>query len=1816
MTASSVIPLLRVVANGRAKNGTLRLTVIATPFQSNGADSFDIKDWPKVMAQRLRDGKAPFPNGQLTLWVRQIGETVPRAVGQSDWMTVQIKPSNPNAFKDGWVEVQKLWLATLGDSKAGWDDLAGDIAKSMVRQKLKDKSKLDSAIVTRRLEYDGSIAIEPPDGGDGLQISSVIPIRQSDLAIEEETIRAARVLAKQYAGPFSILDDRGTEEPVVENPQNRFDKAILATQPERAYAAATYSRIVKTIGSGEAFEFPSDADLSPRPELVPPVEHVVARPVEPDEKSAADLDREKRRATQEYGVWLQRRPAYLGKRGVDGTSVPPSVPDEKDLPKAKDAALQEIRGKFSALQGDPVLSRLFCLALDFEVVGELPVQGDVHLAVGLGDAASLAIPIATAARLQANEFWPVSIFDLKPDPQLDFVDQQDGFWRLDRKRFGGSRYEIASLDVRRSVDSKTLSRDRGEAHQTGGLTILDRGRSEQIARDLALAEYNRRKLDATAASSTDGGMVVLHAEELTIGRRVDVGVGKSKDKLVWRSLMRRYVNFNLGKDDKKVEAVLDSLIEDFREGKNDKGVLEETSFQVAARLVPTPAGYEAVAEEAIFLWDGTPVSVLTDPGQRNSVHSTLPFDSVLDLPGNAPKEAIHRPPPLRFGVPYAFRLRSAFLGGGSPSFEAESAAASPPETIVGPRRFLRHDSIAAPILLLPQHLAAYRFGHMGYEALDQAIVRSWNSAPANLEALHEPDLIKGEYVEAGQRTQPTETIRVFVPPEAPVDLVTRHAKLDAADTGEVANIRRGGLRDVSYTPRRIRLQDESYPIGKDGKPEPEPSGFPVAVSTRLDALDAEGVIYPRTIVPVETSKARGVPVFEPGGVNSTGPDQVGYLPDPAIDHYCVRAKVRGSDIYLGGFRRVQLYAGTSFPNPLPLVVKIKRVASVRSAAPQAIEEICSLPKLNTIDDKGLMPAEGKKRSRVQSIEFTLFQGEDYILEVSCLPTGAELEKRFSVPETIAMQLHFAAENSAAKERLKAMCGAAVSKACVTASTDGSTGLGGHLIPVDSNRLIVAEALLDAMQTKWPIEEISAVTTLRVCHALNKPPVEAFGWVSTADMLKTIRPEKVNTVLDAPPESRKDATELGFDGEIEIDLDLVQSFQIMATAVAADGFAIDSVDRGRSMISKRSGRWPILIQGKGCEAYVKTGDVLGFTVDENGVVTLPTEPVTLIAVGNLPSTGAVGPEVALNPGTMASSKTPLLLRPDATDRKDGLVFKKLNGRRMRIALWPLFAAAICKQPLDHWIALPKEALDRTNRTRRLHIQRPHIFTDTLARELTLDLVVVSRGAPSFETEPTYRGGKEQALLRRQPLKRTDQAIRASTQIKVWMKSTKAPAAPDVRRPEPSFVFTREFEENKQEKRHRVRREARTRLYLGRGWYSSGEGERLGIVLWPPDYHRLDQRGNDKDPLDLDSNKVQVGPREMLLDEFDDRDLGPGGSYVTRWGGDPTRKDTHTQTGFFIPPRAFRDVPELRDAIDGTPDERAAKPNPHAPQFVKQAMMPIPRAASPVSEASATAAAPEKPQEYLPVSLITYQPCFDIDREEWYVDVDLLPTRASEPFVRFGLVRYQEQSILEVLKTSEPIAVQMQLLPERTVTLQIKPLASAKGGKSPGSHVTITVCGRGSLAIKELPIRDLPLQSTTANKAPWDAWIKDFQTLHKPKMRASVFFESGGANARIRVPLALPDWNVAPRAAGSALPLEIPYVGQQGDTSEWERSFELPTAIMEEFGAGQVVLYLEEVDMRMPASYREEPVTMEKMFDPNTFVTSGPRFSARVPFFEKT
>lgn len=54
---------------------------------------------------------------------------------------------------------------------------------------------------------------------------------------------------------------------------------------------------------------------------------------------------------------------------------------------------------------------------------------------------------------------------------------------------------------------------------------------------------------------------------------------------------------------------------------------------------------------------------------------------------------------------------------------------------------------------------------------------------------------------------------------------------------------------------------------------------------------------------------------------------------------------------------------------------------------------------------------------------------------------------------------------------------------------------------------------------------------------------------------------------------------------------------------------------------------------------------------------------------------------------------------------------------------------------------------------------------------------------------------------------------------------------------------------------------------------------------------------------------------------------------------------------------------------------------------------------------------------------------------------------------------------------------------------------------------------------------------------------------------------------------------------------------------------------DLGKGLYVAYLEEIEERMPATYPNEPIAPPTMFDGDTFRKSGPRFSARIPFYEE-
>lgn len=163
-----------------------------------------------------------------------------------------------------------------------------------------------------------------------------------------------------------------------------------------------------------------------------------------------------------------------------------------------------------------------------------------------------------------------------------------------------------------------------------------------------------------------------------------------------------------------------------------------------------------------------------------------------------------------------------------------------------------------------------------------------------------------------------------------------------------------------------------------------------------------------------------------------------------------------------------------------------------------------------------------------------------------------------------------------------------------------------------------------------------------------------------------------------------------------------------------------------------------------------------------------------------------------------------------------------------------------------------------------------------------------------------------------------------------------------------------------------------------WYSSGEGELLGVVLATAGHH-----GDD---------------------------YGPQRDYISAWGADPIRSN------------AIRtDRPS-----DGFGSQNIVLGD----RELVQAEMP------PVTNPE-DAGLSRPPQAYrTDVDLATYMPKYDPVQDAWWVDVDIEPGRAATPYVRLGLVRYQPNAI-DGMHVSQPSHIGFALVPKRSLEVVVLP-----------------------------------------------------------------------------------------------------------------------------------------------------------------------------------
>lgn len=1818
----------RVIAAGSARDdanqptGMLRVTMLLTPDPGQGGvvPEADLNAWPNTVLQRLRETgwevplrvlRAPEPLEENNCWVHGAPdfENATRVTGTATLLR--------QAYGDDQgvraLAMADLWAKTFewdnSDVNDRWATLSSVLASSFAGESISAGTNVGG---TQPNAAGPQSAVKERGGisSQKREVEAVLPVQHGQLALALDFLRAREVLGTlagtrrhdgQKGTTFNeketpIDPDPATVQKLLEDIREKRRKDLLNAHPGKFY-----SEVMEALENGWC-----DVPL--------PVPSVGSAPLALGKLDENGLAAASGLAVDSYlyGSQLEQRidekdRAKHRERQGDGPQTvlkgaPGSIEVENQelnrLGKANELLVDEISRRFFALQGTPSLSRLFCLAIDLDVDPEafrLLAQGDAGngimflLGTDFGDAAAFMRPRTwTLAKLKREEgtrsahFWPASrteqyVLKTGKAGSPEFYTQYDGVmvlgggWAPGDLASHNPRFDLTSLDVRaatethyqrlvdrqlsagqdpNSTDRATRTEDR-QTLTTAGLMLLDRGRQHEALAKLA----NRVRQLASVAN----GNLVLDAEDLTTGYRLDVGVLKDSTYR-WRSMMQRVVDFGAnGEDGGTVRDLLAILAGDL--GSERRRAMDAALLTSPIRFLPLASegekqSVDAIVEESVAVWDGGPMAVdCSGPDERKTTADDLPFGRSLSLPSTAT-----RPPRLRFGVPYRFGLRAVFAGGGSLTTEEVSDVyakgldgklAFPPASgiraIGSPaerRRFLRHERVSAPFLLMPGDLAERSLGKMGYERTPSAIVRSYvEEAVIVPDPSTDFDQLAREFRDAKDRASPDHTARVFVAPSVAQAFATMHSVFDEIDDERPSD----GLKGVRF--------------------DAAAGGFPSMIQTTAEGLNGDRFIVGRS-VSASTADA-GDLVFD------TRPEQVRrrptrYYPDPAAKYFVLALRHADGRGYLPGQSLVlDIYpAGTSYPDALPLYVSVETTSRRDKTVP--LHEQPILHKSGVVNRQA-----GKNGNLVKMIEVVagLAPGDDFHLDVWCAPSEEALARIFAAVESIAAIGTCTAEQKGNENNVTA-CIAAIGdllpNANLKAEMDklvgsnptrsGYSGPGGIPLPPYGALKMIANALAKRMETE-PIDEIAAVRTLRMTHAVNrplnrprfikgtneKPALVAARLLPQAidDMVtKKIGDRHVFVYPDGNPTITPGAADFVLGGPIDIDLDTSDGFEIVARTISPTSPLFDDPQRGRSARQVREGTWPIDVGSseRGEERKpMNMEDVYGFRVAYGGKVSFTPQTVTLIRAEGIKSPRAFA-DVAV---------------PDSD--YDRINLEWLYGREKGV-------------PGAQWASHPH--------LEEMRFSRLHTFPDQKARELSLEIVSLSRFSGMMRTADRKDGNW---FAKGEDLPASQQSSRTDTSLTVWLQASARPSKPDSRIPVPVFMWTRE-DPVPTRPSFVVTRTNVVRIPLKRPWFSSGEDERLGIVIWPPTLftQKLSKLRDDK--VYVEPTETDPG-RYMNIPDFEDEHLGPGGAFVTRWGADPIRGGLD-QVGHFMPPSAFADYFE----------DNGVAANVHLEENVR---IPI--------EVDGTTGAIV---EGFNASLLTYAPRFDPMDEEWFVDVKIRPEFSTDPFVRLGLVRFQKHAPPD-LQVSQPVVEWTQLLAARTVDVAVDGVAF--------DRVRVTVRGLSADQARERP--DQP----DDDEAKYRYQI--------PVVRVRLVHEAvtaTGASVRhtldqISVDGELPDPQIVDKLIKREKAQNT--ISIEGAETVWRASFDrvVPAkakdkqsagfgAMLDELGPGKLFVYVEEVEFRRPATYPHEPQTQETLAAEDRFVESGPRFLARIDIGE--
>ena len=1433
----------------------------------------------------------------------------------------------------------------------------------------------------------------------------------------------------------------------------------------------------------------------------------------------------------------------------------------KPRPKVDDPAVLAQR-RLAALNGAPALQRLFGLAFDFkaDLRGlKLPEDGEfLLLAVEIaGDAGPMATtPLWTLSKLRRGTdgdpgyFGPATWaeFDFATHAQGDPTPAQptsiEGMEVLDRPGSQGHpAYALATVDPELAIegDLGTVRTKQGTASSTlrsGGLRLLDLDPDARVRSQTNLRSASQQRASAASTSSDD---LVQDADDLHPLGRLDLGLDTAWGP-AWRCAGRRIV--------------------EYRDPFPGKASADWVETELTRLLGPRNGDRRSELDSATV---SASIITVTPDSKANATNlpKTLSPEQLADVKPRA--DADRRVADQADGTTVTIASATVAAWGGEPMGAPTVRSDCPTGEEFAISRTISLPSSetgeAGPLLAMPMRFGwPYRVGvrrvfpggvcvSLADAAARYADGRGHVCLPA-LTVVQDPKLGPDGSVQrqGGRRLLRHERVEVPLLAMLDGDAADLYGRMPGQGAGQ-AIVRTDPSTELAMprVARRI-LAAPNVPLHfatlhdafRDARHEPGskrkvPAGGPL--DGRLRGGDGQPLridLEHRIVQPTRTTSSPECGCDPTSEAPDLLPEPV--YPDPAASIMVLRLRSPlGPDAWLE--EPIAIPIRGRWPDVSPVLVELRAGLPARATR---------INYKGTASLGGLVSKLSGGALTAHVVEAVLRPAEDLVLDAWCVPTIEQLAGWFDVVEAAGV---LAAHDAGASTNADASCTDALSKllhqpAGASAALPQACYSAGGLIGPSLGTLRSLAAMLHQTLLREPIPSLAGVQSLRLTHAVTVPQAAPALVAAGASRLALARRVFGGGNARAGDHGDAGETRLDFIGKVSterwteamseeaalsalfgggFDVDLASTSSIALEVECADP-STDNLDdaknRGRSPAARAKHDWSAV----GGEADLLK--VFGFKVSRTREVDLQRRKVTPLRIDGLPPplNGAPGLQRLTLEGLQAISWNGQSDDPKVPDATRPALRTTLDGA----------------------------------------------FATTGARLLRITPVAIGRHANLMHPE----GWKAKTTGRE-----SFGAVRGRP-VDLWLPSTKRPTPPIVNDVE--VRLERKSYGSDVDGTHTVgdRQFTHIRVRLARPWYSSGEGERLGLVLWPPAIFFRDP------PTEDDAGY-------KLPDEIDDPDLGPVGPFVTRWGIESSDAGG-AKLSQLVPASAFSATeadPSSRvsvafmplpsnDAMSATkPDSAEANPTGGTGAAPAPCGEATPCDKGKADTAPATSGAASAP-DFAAVALLTSEPRFDIGEELWFVDFELRAEHLYDPYLRLGLVRYQPHAREDAvpiegeepvrLRVSSPVTASARVLPSRA--------AEVTWRKGPQGLTNVYVTARVSRPLKDVagagPAVRVTLLARRRDAAP------------SPSQRVTAFDGEGG----------LCIWESWDRSVNGT-------VAQGSGETLFTCMFSLPGDVEDELWTHVAVV--ETFSRRPPGTYANEPVDDEH---DKTLIESGHDFVA--------